>query len=302
MKPIGGSEILFNNLIKYTGTEWSQYVNLILSRTDPGLVDSSRTNVLWQHLMHDQAATINMSNREYVDQIQQYVYVSQWQLDRFKEKFDIEHCSNTVIKNAIEPINFVKKSDDKIKLIYTSMPNRGLVVLLEAFKILNRSDIELTVFSSNIIYGLNYSKTVGSYYDNLFHLCKNTPGITYRGYATNKAVRSALQNAHIFAYPSIYEETSCLAAIEAGAAGCKIVTTDYGALSETCGNNATYVSYSDNLMNLAENYASVLNTEIDNYKASSEQWKNQSDWFNEQYSWQVRANQWKDFFVKHANY
>lgn len=296
MRPIGGSEILFNNLVKYTGTQWSQYINLIMSMTRHDMVDDNRANILWQHLMHDQAATVNMADPAFVGKIQHYIYVSQWQLDRFNEKFDIAHCNNTVIRNAIDPIDFVEKPTGKIKLIYTSMPNRGLEVLLAAFNLLNRDDIELTVFSSNIIYGKGYSKTVGTAYDNLFHACKTMKNVTYRGYATNKAVRMALQNSHIFSYPSIYEETSCLAAIEAGASGCKIVTTNYGALSETCGEHATYVPYSNNLHKLAEDYANVLNTEIDNYKVSNGQWLHQSNWFNERYSWVNRAVEWKSFF------
>lgn len=299
MKPIGGSEILLNNLIQHTGSEWSSYVNLILSMTDIRLIDNNRSNILWQHLMHDQKATTNMNDRKFIDQIQSYVYVSQWQLDRFREKFDIDHCDNQVIKNAIVPIEFLKKPADKIKLIYTSMPNRGLEILIEAFRALNRNDIELTVFSSNIIYGLGYSKTVGNAYDSLFHKCKTIPGIIYRGYATNKAVRTALQNSHIFAYPSTYEETSCLAAIEAGAAGCKIVTTAYGALTETCGNNATYVPYSDNKTRLVEEYAHALNDEINRYDASSDQWEKQSAWFNQAYSWDNRAHEWMNLFRRY---
>lgn len=300
MRPLGGSEILNNNLVKYTGQNWQQQINLVLSVCDPAYIDPARVNVVWQHLAYDQGAIRGMANTDFIKAIDHFVYVSHWQKEQFRNRFPIDLSENHVIRNAIEPIEFKEKPLGKIKLIYTSTPNRGLEVLLKAFKILNRTDIELTVFSSNIIYGKGYSNQLAGKYDHLFHQCKTTPGITYRGYAMNKAVRQALQSSHILAYPSIYEETSCLAAIEAGAAGCKIVTTNLGALPETCANWATYVDYQygDDLDLLAERYAETLNAAIDTYQEHSYTIKDQSNWFNEQYSWHTRGQEWLNFFNK----
>lgn len=300
MRPIGGSEILYNNLLKYTGSDWSQQINLVLSVCNPNYIDSTRINVLWQHLMTDQGAIAGMVYPEFIRNIDHFVYVSNWQLKQFENSFPIELSQNHVIKNAIEPIAFKPKPTGPLRLIYTSTPNRGLEILLRSFEILNRKDIELVVYSSNIIYGKGYSDQQAGKYDLLFHHCKTTPGITYKGFAVNKAVRSALQSAHILAYPSIYEETSCLAAIEAGAAGCKIVTTNLGALPESCGQWATYVDYQygDNLDRLAEQYAEVLTKEIDQYWSNSYNLKDQSDWFNSTYSWEHRKLEWLNFFNK----
>jgi len=300
MRPLGGSEILNNNLLKYTGQEWQKTVNLVLSVCDPAYIDLNRVNVVWQHLAYDQGAIAGMAAADFIKSVDHFVYVSDWQRQQFKNRFPIDLSQNHVIRNAIEPIEFKEKPKDKIKLIYTSTPNRGLEILLKAFKILNRNDIELTVFSSNIIYGKGYSNQLAGTHDHLFHQCRTTPGVTYRGYAMNKAVRQALQSSHILAYPSIYEETSCLAAIEAGAAGCKIVTTNLGALPETCNNWATYVDYQygDDLDLLAERYAETLNTAIDSYWANSYNIKDQSIWFNKQYSWTNRAQEWLEFFNK----
>ena len=291
MNPSGGTELLVNNFLKYINPDLLHNSNLIISRCDSAMVSDQKINIIWQHLMHDQPATYNMINSNFVNAIDYFVYVSDWQLSQFKDKFNIDHCKNTVIKNAIEPIQFVDKSSDKIRLIYTSMPNRGLEILLDAFKILNRTDVELHVYSSNIIYGSNYAKSVN--YDHLFHRCKTMDNVVYKGYAKNKGVRKALQEAHIFAYPSIFEETSCLAAIEAGAAGCKIVTTAYGALQETCGKYATFVEYSDNKTELVENYAEILNKEIDNYTFVG--YNQQSAWFNGNFSWETRIVEWTRF-------
>jgi len=300
MQPLGGSEILNNNLLKYTGQDWQKTVNLVLSVCDPAYIDPGRVNVIWQHLAYDQGAIRGMANADFIKSVDHFVYVSNWQLEQFENRFETNLSKNHVIRNAIEPIEFKEKPTDKIKLIYTSTPNRGLEILLKAFKILNRNDIELTVFSSNIIYGKGYSNQLAGTHDHLFHQCRTTPGIVYRGYAMNKAVRQALQSSHILAYPSIYEETSCLAAIEAGSAGCRIVTTNLGALPETCNNWATYVDYQygDDLDLLAERYAQTLNTAIDSYWANSYTMNDQSRWFNEQYSWHTRATEWLEFFNK----
>ena len=51
---------------------------------------------------------------------------------------------------------------------------------------------------------------------------------------------------HIFAYPSIWHETSCIAAIEAMAAGCEIVTTNLGALYETCSPFGRFINFDRN--------------------------------------------------------
>lgn len=300
MRPLGGSEILNNNLLKYTGQDWQKTVNLVLSVCDPAYIDPNRVNVIWQHLAYDQGAIRGMADAKFIQAVDHFVYVSNWQKWQFEQRFATGLSENHVIKNAIEPIEFKEKPTDKIKLIYTSTPNRGLEVLLKAFKILNRSDVELAVFSSNIIYGKGYSNQLAGTHDHLFHQCRTTPGIIYRGYAMNKAVRQALQSSHILAYPSIYEETSCLAAIEAGAAGCKIVTTNLGALPETCDSWATYVDYQygDDLDLLAERYAQTLNYEIDHYQETRYTIKNQSDWFNDHYSWHNRAQEWLEFFNK----
>lgn len=298
MKPKGGTELLYENLIKYVGTDWNQHINLILSTCRPEFVDPNRINVLWQHLAYDQDNIIGMAYPEFIKQVQYFVYVSNWQLKEFEKRFDTDLSQNLVIKNAIDPIEFKKKPSDKIRLIYTSTPNRGLKVLLDAFKILNRPDIELHVYSSDIIYGKSYAAERITLHAELFHRCKTTPGIVYKGFATNKAVRQAVQSAHILSYPSIYEETSCLAAIEAGAAGCRIVTTNLGALPETCGKWARFVDYTrnDETATLIEKYAEALNEEIDLVKKNVYNLEEQSKWFNQEYSWSRRAEEWKEFF------
>lgn len=293
MKPKGGSEILYENLVKYVEHDWPAHINLILSICDMQLVDHAKKNVVWQHLSYDQGAVMGMVNLSFINSIDYFVYVSEWQRTQFLERFP-NNKKSIVIRNAINPIEYKSKPKDKIKLVYTSMPNRGLEILLDALTLMNRDDIEVDIFSSNTIYGSSYSSQTYGQHDYLFHKCKTSPYINYKGYALNQAVRKSLQSAHILAYPSIFEETSCLSVIEALAAGCKVVTTNLGALPETCGKWAEYVPYSEDRAELVERYSSVLSKEIDNYWQNTNL-KEQSDWYNSEYSWETRKTDWVNF-------
>lgn len=309
MKPIGGTEILVNAFNKFTKIKEYPELNIIPSLCDINLLVPGKKNIIWQHNMPDQPVVSGMFNKLFIDAVDHFVFVSQYQLDEYKKLFDLDPDKVSVIENAIEPIEFVEKpSTDKIRLIYTSAPFRGLDVLIEAFKSLNRDDVELHVYSSNIIYGTEHSRMIGDRYESLFHACRKTDGIVYKGFAPNHRIREALKESHIFAYPSTFKETSCLAAIEAGASGCKIVTTNLGALPDTCGDFATYVDYEmeqiesiqdyENRKKLLIDFAQALNTEIDKYKELNYNGPIQSKSFNERFSWVNRSTEWNEFFER----
>ena len=102
---------------------------------------------------------------------------------------------------------------------------------------------------------------------------------------------------HIFAYPSVWPETSCIAAIESMAAGCEIVTTNMGALYETCAPFGTLVGFSENLEDLEKRYSFALSNCIKNFWSDENQKKLrlQSDIINMYYSWDARSIEWKNF-------
>ena len=187
----------------------------------------------------------------------------------------------------------------KIKLIYTSTPWRGLNVLLKAFEIIDRDDIELHIYSSTKIYGDDFDKQTNERYKPLFDKAQSMENVIYHGYGTNDEVRQAVSESHIFAYPCIFEETSCISAIEAGMAGCRIITTNFGALPETCSEFAKYVPFNSDLQELAIDYAYYLNQEIDNIRSIETQslLEDQKKFFNRFYSWESRIPEW-EFLLK----
>ncbi|NDE12821.1 MAG: glycosyltransferase, partial [Actinobacteria bacterium] len=266
MNPKGGTEILKEQLIAQLEPGSIDGINLIGSICHPSLVEKDKTNILWQHLSYDQPNVQYMRDRKFVDSIDYFIYVSSWQYNKFREQFQIPEYKSFVIKNATHPFESVPKPilntipQTKIKLLYSSTPWRGLAVLIKAIEILNktRDDFEVDIYSSTKIYGSQFEENEKGKFDELFNKCKNTPNVNYHGYASNEEIRKALLTTHIYSYPSIFAETSCLAIIEAMSAGCHVVTTNYGALPETCGEFATMIEFDSSGQNLIERYADTL--------------------------------------------
>ena len=113
----------------------------------------------------------------------------------------------------------------------------------------------------------------------------------------NRKVIELLKKMHIFTHPSIWPETSCIAAIESMAAGCEVVTTNLGALYETCAPFGTLVSFDRNFDNLEKKYGKALLNSIKNYWSEKNQkkLKLQYETINATYSWDVRSVEWKNF-------
>lgn len=291
--PRGGSDIMENGLRSRINLD-EYNINLIVSRCVEDLIVDGKINILWQHLNYNEPLTRGMTNKFFTRAIDAFVYVSHWQYEKFRYVYHTPVDNAFIIKNAIEPIAYRERDrSEKIRLIYTSAPFRGLDILLDSFEMMNRDDIELHVYSSTIVYGSDYEKEYAATFAPLFERAANTPGVIYHGYAQNGKVIEALQQAHIFAYPSMFEETCCLAMIEAGAAGCKLVCHNLGALLETGTEFATLIPIKINRQNVVDSYANALTKEIDSYWESQNRLRRQSEYFNEFYSWERITEQWK---------
>ena len=120
-------------------------------------------------------------------------------------------------------------------MAYASTPFRGLDVLLDLFPRIRAAcpDAELEVFSSMRVYGMSEAEDQKTF--EALYRKANQPGVTLIGSVPQLELAERLQHARVLAYPNHYAETFCIAAAEAQAAGCPVVTTALGALTETVG-------------------------------------------------------------------
>ena len=294
----GGSENQLRLLLKYLPDESFKDINLILNNTDYNLLEKNRINILWVQHFVNQKEIENLGSKDYIDALDYIVFNSNWNFEKFYYQFKIPESKSLVIKNAVEKIEFQEKPKDKINLIYHTTPWRGLVHLLKIFKDLNLEKVELTICSSTKIYGKKFDEVYAKKYENIFNECKKTRNVNYLGFIDNKKIIELLKKTHIYAFPSIWPETSCISAIEAMAAGCEIVSTNLGALYETCAPFGTLVGFDRNFDNLEKKYSKALLKSIKNYwsEENQEKLKLQHKAINTTYSWHIRSLEWKDFF------
>jgi glycosyltransferase involved in cell wall biosynthesis len=166
--------------------------------------------------------------------------VSEWHRRTFIDAFDLPPEKVIATRNGFSPdIAPAGPGDTKItqrcwsRAAYSSTPFRGLDILLKLFPKLRSalSDLSLDVFSSMKVYGWS-SEADRHEYGALYALA-NQPGVTWHGSVPQPQLLRHLSQTGLFLYPNTFDETSCIAAIEAQASGCVVVTSAKAGLNET---------------------------------------------------------------------
>lgn len=269
----GGTELLGERLEKLVGPEQFADIQIIRSRFR-GFDDGKKYHIFWEHdLAGDPESQLVFQNEAIMAGFDVFVFVSWWQMQSFLTAYPkLERRKCMVIKNGIDPIDTTNKkrfggysAGDKIRLIYTPTPHRGLDILVPVFDVLTKeypNKLHLDVYSSFKLYGWEQRDLQ---YQKLFDQIKAHPDMTYHGTVSNEEVREALLRTDIFAYPSIWEETSCLCLIEAMSAECVCLCTDLAAIPETSGMLIQLCAYSHDAMQVAQSFYSNLKSIIDVY-------------------------------------
>jgi glycosyltransferase involved in cell wall biosynthesis len=300
MQPYGGSEIQLEYLQKHVSKELLDKVNLTISVPEKKPLVIDKPNVLWIQNSYDQPNVapwfMNKLNHGKYDW---YVFNSHWVYEKYRYHFKIPTENCLIIKNGFDNDLVLKaqyKPSDKIKLVYTSTPWRGLDVLLGAMEKVKSDKIELDVYSSTQIYGDQFKDLVDKEYVALYEKAKSLKNVNYKGYTHHKDLVKVLHNYDIFVYPNHWEETSCIAAIEALACGQVGLVTNNGALYETCAEFPIYVPYLTDKKMLVNQFAFAIDTlpEIIN-NVSDEQIKFQMEYYKKFYHWSVIKTYWERF-------
>lgn len=290
---MGGTEIMKYGLASRLNKKLADKFNIICSRVRE--VSEDKHNILWLHDLPNDPESAKIDDPEWRKQFDKIVCVSEWQMQQYNLYKRLPYGDSVVLKNAIDPLPNVEKDfSGPIKLIYHSTPHRGLEILYPVFDELSKKheNIQLDVYSSFNLYGW---PSRDEPYKELFKRLEDHPKINYHGSADNETVRKALTEAHIFAYPSIWPETSCLCLMEAMSASLLCVHPNYAALPETAGQFTMMYQWDEDINRHASTFYQYLDVAIQSVQRSDirQMIDNQKMYADMFYNWGGRVKQWE---------
>ena len=301
MQPSGGTEIQLAYLKKHVDQGLRDSVQITTSIPEKDPLDPVKPNILWLKNSYDQP---NLApwflKKENHNKYDWYVFNSHWSYEKYRYYFKIPEDKCTVIKNAIDYSELQLKKDftpkQKIKMCYISTPWRGLEVALNAMENIKDPDITLDVYSSTIIYGKSFEEKNDDQYKPLYEKAKSLPNVNYMGYCDHRTLVGKLKDYDVNCFPSIWEETFCISAMESLAAGQILITTDLGALPETCCEFPIYIPYTQNKDKLATQLThTILQTKNMLNQDISQHLRFQQEYYKRFYDWRHIANHWSGF-------
>ena len=306
MKPRGATEIQMEMLEKHVPKEILDQVQICTSIPGKVPIDQNKLNILWQKNSYDQPNLQEFfGNKLRHKEYDWYVFNSHWNYEKFRYFFDIPTERSMVIKNGTSnfPKRKIYKKGDPIKILHHNTPWRGLNVLLRAMQEITNPNITLDVYSSCQVYGDGFKKQNDEQFKPLYEQAEKLKNVNYIGYKPNEYILEHITDYDLYVYPCIFEETSCVSAMEALAAGVHVITNNFGALYETCSEWPVYINYSTDYEAMAKDFASGINVAATYLHEDYIQnhLENQQKFYKRFYNWDKKGAEWESFLIGALN-
>ena len=219
-------------------------------------VFDSQRNIVWLHLTPDQIDDngLNVLKRQdFLDTVDHFIVLSEFHKKKTVSQLGVNPEIVHVIEYPLYDIEYNEskfEDVDKVRIVHGSQAVRGLEVLLQS-TLQIQEDFQLDIY--NDFYPEKYENV------DLEKLLEDKR-ITFYGKTPRKTVMRKFANSHIHAYPSIFEETSCLVQAEALASGNLCVYSNVGALPETSRKHGIMVDFisNKNMDKIVKEYAESL--------------------------------------------
>lgn len=227
-----------------------------------------------------------------INKIDGIITLSNWHKNLIKDFYEIDDDKIFIIGNAIDPTKFKEKiKKQKNKFIWTSHGYRGIELLIEYFPEIRKRipDAELYIYRDRTAFS-----------DEVFNEILKYDYIHYCGKIENDELIKEFQSSDIWFYPTHFEESYCISALEAQMAKCVCISTNLAALPETIGDRGILITeplfsieYKEKAIN---EIVKILNDNELKIKIQEKGY----NWAIKQ-TWQKRANEWYKLFNKNLD-
>ena len=262
--------------------------------------------VLWVHADTQARSTAALKEAAIAGRFGAFVFVSEWQRQRYLASFALPQSKTCVLRHAVAPPferrlgtgeQVLPAMQNPPLLVYTSTPTRGLSLLVDCWPEIQRHSprARLKVFSSMGVYNAPDSDDLQRLYDR----CRASPGIEYVGSVPQPVLAREMRGAAVLAYPTRFAETACIAALEAMASGAVVISSDYGALSETTSGFGRLIAADPDQSRFLARFAAVVRSVLDRIAERDagleRDLRAQVAFINQCGTWRRRAQDWIDW-------
>lgn len=171
--------------------------------------------------------------------------VSEWHKQQVVDVWGIDPDRVYPIQNGIDlslfdrarepkwPEAFVEPTEEQFKLLYAARPERGLENLLMPGGIMDKLKDKLP--NAHLYYCTydNVAEHMVPFYNRLDAWAAALPNVTKLAPMTKQQLADVERQCDLYAYPTSFEDTSCIMMMECAAAGLPVLTSNVAALPET---------------------------------------------------------------------
>ena len=218
------------------------------------------------------------------------ITLGNWHKEKVINEMGIPSEYVKVSRNAIVPERFlIKNSPQKIpyRFIYTSCALRGLGWALEIIQEIHKTFPETTLV---IFTNLANVKPDDA------NIIKKLPYISLNARVSQEQLSNELLQSMVWLYPTDFNETYCISAVEAMAAGCLVVSVDLAGLKDTLGiNRAVVVSGSGSDIRTRRKLGRTLQMMLNNPELTDKIRLAGMEWAQQQ-TYQKLVGEWIELF------
>lgn len=244
------------------------------------------------------------------------VAVSRWHAQKLSDVLNIPLEHFFITGNAVNAAYFELDPESgpqpatPPRLLYTSVPDRGLDLLLELFPQIQAQvpEVELHLYSSFTVWGKS-AEFNAAQAGPLYEKARALPGVFLHDPLPHPQLAQALLQGSLMTYPNhaaepmdltgFWAETSCIAAIEAQAAGLPVITSARGALPETVLQGQTGILIEGEPFSAAygEAFVGAVVELLKDSGKSQALGQAARERILTEYTWQQRALEWHQFLT-----